>query len=488
MIRIRSMRWRLQFWHGLLLATVLVAGGLTAYEYARAAMLGSTDAELDRRVGFFGQLLRGGPPPLRPGRGGPAGGMPEGPGGRPRMAEHLQRALQNLPPDEEATYSLANSEGWYYVVWPPGASKAICSENAPSDVSRPESADLRHPGPNHRNRGDAREAFLELRPGGVALVGHVMTADYARLHRYAGFLAAGCAAVLALGLLVGRWIVGRSLRPIRAITEAAGKIADGALSERIQTSDTDSELGTLARVLNETFARLESSFAQQARFTADAAHELRTPVSILLTHTENALSSPCEVADHREAFAACQRAAQRMRNLIESLLVLARLDSGQDPARRLSVDLAVRAAESIALLRPLAESRKIALTLDLTPAPCLADPDELDRVITNLAANAIQHNAEGGTARLSTFVDAGQACLVVSDSGPGIPPEHLSHVFERFYRADSSRSRASGGAGLGLAIAKAIVEAHRGSISVHSEPGHGATFTVRIPSEPPTSA
>lgn len=484
MIRLRSMRWRLQFWHGLLLATVLVAGGITAYEYARAAMLGATDAELDRRVGFFGQVLRGGPPPMRAVRGGPDGRPPGMPEDRPGFTAHLRQALRNLPPDEEATYSLAGSEGWYYVVWSRGGTGAIRSDNAPADLPRPAPGELRHPGPNHRNRGDAREAFLELRPGAVALVGHVMTSDYARLHRYAGFLAAGCVAVLVFGLLVGRWIVGRSLRPIHAISQAAGRIADGNLSERIQTSDTDSELGQLARVLNETFARLEASFAQQARFTADAAHELRTPVSILLTHTENALASPCGVDAHHEAFAACQRAAQRMRNLIESLLVLARLDSGEHPPQRAAIDLAVRATECAGLLRPLAGSRNITLSLDLRPAPCHADPDEIDRVITNLLANAIQHNTGGGEARLSTAADAGQACLVVADSGPGIAPQHLPHVFERFYRADTSRSRVAGGAGLGLAIAKAIVDAHHGSITVQSEPGRGATFTVRLPAGP----
>ena len=166
------------------------------------------------------------------------------------------------------------------------------------------------------------------------------------------------------------------------------------------------------------------------------------------------------------------------------LLRLARLDSGAHPLGRVRFDLAGRAADGVELVAPLAARRGIAVKADLEAAECAGDPEQIDQVVANLLANAIEHNVENGEIRISTRAASGQAILTVADRGPGIADAHLPHVFERFYRADASRSRASGGVGLGLAIARAIVEAHGGSIQVASEPGRGAVFTVTLPSGP----
>ena len=181
------------------------------------------------------------------------------------------------------------------------------------------------------------------------------------------------------------------------------------------------KLGRLASVLNHTFDRLEEAFAQQARFTADAAHELRTPVTVLLTHTQNALAVACASEGHQEAFEACQRAAQRMRALIEALLRLARLDSGEEAMHPLEFQLGARVAEVIALVRPLAGVREITLATDLAPASCLGDPGQVDQVVTNLVTNAIHHNVRGGRVRISTRTEGAIAVLTVEDTGPGIP-------------------------------------------------------------------
>jgi signal transduction histidine kinase len=265
---------------------------------------------------------------------------------------------------------------------------------------------------------------------------------------------------------------------VEDISAAAARIATGDLSQRISIAETDSELGRLAEVLNSTFARLQTAFDQQARFTADAAHDLRTPVTVILTQTQSALARERPAEEYRETLEACQRAAQRMRRLIESLLELARLDAGQEPVRRASCDLAQIAGDCLELIRPLAEARGIRIHADLAAAPCQGDAERLAQVATNLLGNAIDYNHEGGEIRITTAEHRGTATLTVSNTGVGISADELPHVFERFRRAD--RARQGGHTGLGLAIAQAIVLIHGGRIGAVSEPGKGATFTVSI--------
>ena len=245
--------------------------------------------------------------------------------------------------------------------------------------------------------------------------------------------------------------------------------------------DTTSELGRLASVLNSTFSRLDAAFSQQAQFTADAAHELRTPVSVILTQTQSTLARERSAEEYRETLEACQRAAQRMRRLVDSLLELARLDAGQEPLRRTECDLAAIAADGIAHVRPLAEARRLAISADFSSAPMQADHERIAQVVTNLLANAIEYNHDGGSIRVATGRDGNSAIFTVSNTGPGIPSAELPHVFDRFRRADGSRT--SGHAGLGLAICKAIVAAHDGSIDVQSAPDGETTFRVRFPTQ-----
>jgi heavy metal sensor kinase len=305
--------------------------------------------------------------------------------------------------------------------------------------------------------------------------------ELAELRRLEGFLLGAGGGVLLFGLAGGWWLSTRAIRPIRDISATAARIATGDFSQRIPAADTDSELGQLAGVLNSTFARLEAVFEQQARFTSDAAHELRTPVSVMLTQTQGVLTKERPASEYRETVEACQRAAQRMRKLIESLLELARLDARQEPMKRERVDLAQTAADCIDLLGPLATERRIAIHADLPSTACRGDADRLGQVITNLLTNAIHYNQEGGEVRVVTRQENGEATIIVSDGGPGISEGEQPHIFERFWRADKSRTGASGRTGLGLAIVKSIVDAHSGSIEVKSQPGKGSSFVVRIP-------
>lgn len=489
-----SMRWRLQFWYGLLLAVVLAGFGVSAYFYERSALFRSTDAELERRAGALARFFKSSGPPERqappPGAPGIDDNLeiderppPDAPDAdaQPRPPRRGAPSVRSIPPAEEAGFSGDARNGWYYVLWLRGGRSITHSPNAPADVRRPLKGEILVKGPNLRPLALRREAFMPMGPGDVILVGHQMTEELDGLRRFAWLMAGVALGILAVALVGGRVLVDRSLAPIAAISEAARKISSGDLSQRISSSQTDSELGQLAEVLNATFARLEQSFREQARFTADAAHELRTPVAVLLTHTQSALSAPCALEEHREAFEACQRAAQRMRSLIESLLQLARLDSAENPRQRVPIDLAKRVSDSIDLLRPLALSKDMRFALDLVASPCVADPEEIDRVVVNLVTNAISHHPGKGEVKVSTRPVEGGVELSVADNGPGIAPEHLGRVFDRFYRVDASRSRSSGGTGLGLAITRAIVERHQGRISVRSEVGLGAVFTVFLP-------
>ena len=318
-----------------------------------------------------------------------------------------------------------------------------------------------------------------LPSGEMIWVGCSIAPELKELHRTTMKLTGIGGIILFFGLAGGWWIVSRSLRPVGAISSAAAKISGGDLSQRINVAEAESELGQLAAVLNSTFARLEASFAQQQQFTSDAAHELRTPVSVMLTQAQTALNRERTAPEYRETVETCQRAAQRMRRLIESLLALARLDAGQEQMKRLEFDLAKTAHDCVESVRPLADERGVKIICDLPPLPCAGDSERLAQVVTNLLTNAIQYNLPDGEVRVKLESQNGMAILTVSDTGRGIAAEDLPRVFERFYRADKSRS--TGGNGLGLAISKAVVEAHGGTIEVASKENAGTTFTVRLP-------
>ena len=448
-----SIRWRLQLWYGLLLFTVLCGFGMAVYQLESGRQARRLDEELQRRL----PLLVESQHPVRPGEG--------------QLREFV------ISGRNAARFDQGGDDSCYYVVWlHHSQTPVIYSATAPRDVPRPEAG-----APTVRQRGQLREAFLFPGPNDCVLVGRSIAADAAGLRQLAWRLAGIGATVLLLGLATGSWLVARALRPIHEISVTAGKIATGDLTQRIPVENTGSELSQLAAVLNATFARLDAAFAQQARFTADAAHELRTPVTVMLTHLQNGLASDCENPEHREAFEASQRAAQRSELAFESLLELARLDSGQETVQRNPLDLAETVADVLKLLLPLAAGQVITIKSDLATTPCRADGDRLTLVVTNLLTNAIHHNQRGGEVWVSTRLVGGMAVLTVSDNGPGISAEHLPHIFDRFYRVDSARTAGQGRTGLGLAITKAIIQAHGGTIEVVSEAGRGATFTVRLP-------
>ncbi len=326
-----------------------------------------------------------------------------------------------------------------------------------------------------------RERMIMTPPGEILVAGCYIAPEIAALDLLKLKLTGVGVLVLLLGLAGGWWLVAGAVRPIEEISATAVKIAAGDLAQRINVEDTENELGQLAAVLNSTFARLETAFAQQGEFTADAAHELRTPVTVILTQTQMALKRERDAAEYRATIEACERAAQRMRRLLESLLELTRLDAGQETMRQSKFDLSRTVSDCIELIQPLATERGIKIAQGLLPLESIGDAERLAQVFTNLLTNAIQYNRESGEVRVTVQRQNDTAVVTVSNTGPGISAEDLPRVFERFYRADKARSGAVARNGLGLAISKAIVEAHGGAIEVTSELGKGATFVVRLP-------
>ena len=483
-----SIRLRLLLWFGLLVLALAAGFGATAYQLQKRAAMDEIDAELASRVEAVGAAFRSemfgsrhgprdhGEPPSNF-KGLPPLPVVRPPFDRPRMRPFARTPL-TLP--AAVTNQFDEISGCYFAI---RGDEGTVLAQSPAGA-----ATLAWPAPagagtaiRHRTRGVCREAyhFTEMRD--CVLVGCDIAADLARLRRFAWGLAGAGALVLLLGLGGGWFFAGLALRSVRRIGAAARRISEGALSERIPAARMDRELGELADVLNATFARLDAAFARQQQFTADAAHELRTPLAVILTETQTALRRDRPPGEYRDTLRACEEAAQKMRRLAESLLELARLDAGPDRGERVATDLALLAQESLEPLRPLAEQRDIRIQTDLKPAEIACRPDQIGRVFVNLLTNALDHTPPGGTIRVSTAVENGEVLAIVADTGEGIAPEDLPHVFDRFYRACRTRSRAEGHAGLGLAICKGIMDAHGGRIDVASTPGRGAVFTLRCP-------
>lgn len=450
-----SVRWQLQFWYGLLLALALAGFGVSAWQLQRASQFVRIDRELEQRMAVVEGAVRAGVP-----------------GSRAAVPRPLDLSLR-----DQRIFEGEDGRQFYYVVWLNDGGMSNISALAPPGVPRPEA---RRGPPEFRSRGPFRECF-HVSPGGeCSLVGRNVGDELAGIRRTGWLLVGAGGAVLALGLAGGWLIAERSLRPISVISATAAKIAAGNLGCRNGVTDSESELGRLSGDLNHTFARLEAAFQRQRQFTADASHELRTPVAVILTQTQGVLARERTEPEYRESLTACGRAAQRMRGLIDSLLLLARFDSAESREHFGPCDLARIVEESVALLRPLAAGRGVSVEASISRAPLRGDSVQLAQAAANLVGNAIHHNRPGGSVRVSVHPENGRAVFTVSDTGPGIAPEHLPHIFERFYRVDKARSGSRGHSGLGLAITKSIVEAHGGAIHVSSELGAGSTFTVSL--------
>lgn len=297
--------------------------------------------------------------------------------------------------------------------------------------------------------------------------------------------------VLGLSVLGGYMLAGRMLAPVRRMAEAGERISSGRLGDRLPVENAADEFGRLATITNRSLDRLVETLDRQRRFTADASHEMRTPLTAIRSAGEVALRRVQKPEEYRETIGAMLEGVGRLTDLIERLLLLARADAGTQPIKPEVFDAADVVREVTDLIRPIADEKQITIAASGGDRHTVnTDRLLLRQAVLNVIDNAVKYTPVGGTIHIETAARDGSLTIVIRDSGPGVAPEHREKVFERFFRVDTARARGggasdlSGGAGLGLAIAKWAVEACGGQITLDSEVGNGSTFTLTVPTPP----
>jgi signal transduction histidine kinase len=317
----------------------------------------------------------------------------------------------------------------------------------------------------------------------------------AQLPRLLLALVAASLAILAATLACGYWLAGRVMHPVKIITRTAREIGETDLRRRLNLTTKD-ELGELANTFDQMLERLQAAFDRQRQFTADASHELRTPLTIVHLEASRALEHRRSNEEYTRALNVIKSENETMTNLVNDLLILARMDAGQATMKAEELDLSDISLEAVERLAPLAKQKGVQLvTGDLPEVLVTGDRQYLGQMITNLVENGIKYSSSDHN---RVMVETGilvkeshpQGWVRIEDNGPGIAPQHIPHIFDRFYRADQARSQnndaedsenRTSGSGLGLSIVAWIVKAHQGEINVSSEVGKGSTFEVRLP-------
>jgi heavy metal sensor kinase len=460
-----TLRWKLVLLYALILAAVIGTFSLLLVDQLKITLMQNVADELETHAKALGEAL-----------------------------EYEQGAWR-MDPESPLARDYASDPGrFYYVLNGSSGETDVILKSAHFIGIRDEAA--AHPG-NHDPSGaerfvqigvvvaktDEPPAATETRPFLAFVVcGKDVTASDEAIHTLVGKLWLLGPLVLLASLAGGWFLVSRALRPIDRIATTATEINETDLSARIPVHTRD-ELGRLADTLNATFDRLQRGFERERQFTADASHELRTPLAAITGNVEVGLSRERPAADHREILGEVGEAAARMQAIVEGLLALARSDEKAAPRVREKVVLARIVEDAVRAHQALADQKQVSVSVSAPEdAVVPGDPDHLRTVVSNLVANAIRYNVDGGRVGIEVVRKAATAVIRVDDTGVGIPEKDLPHVFERFYRVDQSRSTAGGGGvGLGLAIAKAIVEAHHGTIAVSRLPAGGTRFEVTLP-------
>ena len=301
------------------------------------------------------------------------------------------------------------------------------------------------------------------------------------LETFRSILGFSALTLVLLAAVGGLFMANRTLRPVDRITGTAQEIGENGLHRRIDVRSED-ELGRLAATLNRMMDRLEAAFDRQRQFTADASHELRTPLSIIQAESSLALDKERSVAEYRKALEVVSQEVTYMSDIIGKLLFLARGDAGKEPVEFKDVNLKELIEELASDMEVLARDKGVGFNIGpLENLTIKGDRIQLRQLFLNILKNAVAYTPSGGNISSSVGRRKETAVVTISDTGIGIPSEHLPYVFERFYRVDKAHSRAQGGSGLGLAIAKYVAEAHGGKIDVESQVGKGSIFQVTLP-------
>jgi two-component system OmpR family sensor kinase len=489
-----SIRGRLTLWYTGILAATLILLGVVTYGLLMRGLWQDVDTTLDGVAKTMAQAA------LRP----VPGVFP------PDMDEMLRRFFG--PTFADRFYQFLDPSGRLDPRWPrlrrePLRVSPKALENAALGYATYETLPGDGPYPTRvlTFPVTVRGQMLNILQVGMSLEGLYM----ARRH-FLWTLAALVPVALVLAGTGGWLLARRALRPVDQMTTAARRIEAEHLGERLGGAEVDDELGRLARTLNEMLARLEAAFAQVRRFSADASHELKTPLTVLRGEVEVALRNRRDPAEYERVLRAVLEEVESMARLVDDLLLLSRADAGALKLDSGPVELD-RLVEDVAKEgEVLGRAKRVHVTIkSLEPLVVRGDGPRLKQLLRNLVDNGVKYTSPGGQVALvlrrveqsnRQMVDPAKpvdqltsrpidpavewAELVVQDAGIGIAPEALPRIFERFYRVDPARSRETGGAGLGLCIAKTIAEAHAGAIEVQSTPGAGSTFTVRLPLSP----
>jgi two-component system, OmpR family, sensor kinase len=440
-----SLRARLLAWFTLSLAVVIASFGASVCYLLWRSAIASTDETLLTQARLVEQSVRPGA---------------------------FDTFDLDLPEPLLRTFHEPGAERPYYAVWSAGGELI--------DQSDPEARARVHETLERWSRGTRREVARRGRDLTV-VVGRDVSDIRRTVWSLAGSIAAVGVLALAVSLAGGWFLVGRALAPIARINATAGRMSAGDWSARVPIDRTESELGQLAAAINEAFDRLQETLERQRGFTADASHELRTPLAALSAEVEWALARERTPSEYRDSLETAWRAAGRMRAVVEALLTLARADAGELPLHAAPLAFDSIVDEVVTANDEAARARGVGLRHVRADVHVVGDPELLRTAVGNLVANAIAYNRDGGRVTLTVAEDDAGIRLDVADTGLGIPADDLPRIFERFYRADKARARRAGGAGLGLALAKWIVDAHGGRLTCASVVGEGTTFTLRLP-------
>ncbi|HEX5432473.1 MAG TPA: ATP-binding protein [Bryobacteraceae bacterium] len=447
-----SLRLRLTLWYSAVLLAGLALFGLTTWFVFQARLMAGVDQRLEQTLQGLQTVF-----------------TIEGADQSADLGEELEEYVREVP--DGGLIQLTDSSG-----------RQILPAGKPEDF--PASL-LSAPGFQTigRNRVKYRALARQFEYGGErysALAAAPLTEVSEARRELSELLIALTPAVLLVAFAGGYWISRRALAPVDEMTRAAESMGVQNLSRRLPVPPTRDELERLALAWNELLERLEKSVERIQQFTADASHELRTPVALIRSTAELALRRERGLEDYRKALREIEIEAERITELTESLLALARADANRGSMPLAPVDVNELVKEAVAQSRVFAEAKGLSFEDAPASRPAMAHANEagIRRILRILIDNAIEHTPAGGVIAVSATAHNGAVALSVKDSGEGIPPAALPHIFERFYRADEARGRK--GAGLGLSLAQAIAQAHGSEIAVQSAPGEGACFRIDL--------
>ena len=458
-----GLRTKLTLWSSLVLAASLAAGFAWVHYGLRRVLDARNDAFLERKAA---ELL--------------AAVADQRPGGTSDLEAEIRREVMAHEP--EGLIVVVRQPGRVSVAPRTAAALRLADRTVPPGM--PRTIGLADAGGRYRVlAAPSRSGVLSLE------LGISLAETEATLAAFDRLVAGGAVVFLILAIAGGLFLSRQALRPVAESIRAARRLDPENLSERLPRTGAGDELDELAGTINGLLDRLAAYHAQIIRFTADASHELRSPLGAMRAAVEIALQKPRGAEEYRNVLASLGEQCERLTALVNGLLLLARADAGEVDIRREAVDLAALACEVGEMFDPLAEEKGIQLVTDTrSPVTVTGDPSRLRQLVTNLLDNAIRFTEPGGSVTLRVDGIADRAMLRVKDTGIGIPAMHLPHIFERFYQADAARS--SGGCGLGLSICRWIVKAHGGTIEVDSRDAqrdgiHGGLASSEKPSGSP---